>query len=144
MDDAFANNTYTVTIRWNKEELSEDQALDEFEKNAQQKLDALQKLVNRRNNLKNGTIKPDGYDPAAENAKIQDTYNDIIHLGEGYKALADQIMGYNKKTTNTNKIQRDILSEQLSLLKEMQSRYDSLREVMGDDKANNSVLSYYK
>ena len=147
MDDAFANNTYTVTIRWNKEELSEDQALDEFEKNAQQKLDTLQKLVNRRNNLKNGTIKPDGYDQAAENAKINDTYNDIIHLGEGYKALADQIMGYNKKTTNStnaNKIQRDILSEQISLLKEMQSRYDSLREVMGDDKAQSSVLSYYK
>ena len=144
MDDAFANNTYTVTIRWNKEELSEDQALDEFEKNAQQKLDTLQKLVNRRNNLKNGTIKPDGYDQTAENAKINDTYNDIIHLGEGYKALADQIMGYNKKTTNTNKIQRDILSEQISLLKEMQSRYDSLREVMGDDKAQSSVLSYYK
>ena len=144
MDDAFANNTYTVTIRWNKEELSEDQALDEFEKNAQQKLDTLQKLVNRRNNLKNGTIQLDGYDPIAENATINDLYNDISKLGDGYKALADQIMGYNKKTTNTNKIQRDILSEQLSLLKEMQSRYDSLREVMGDDKAQSSVLSYYK
>ena len=144
MDDAFANNTYTVTIRWNKEELSEDQALDEFEKNAQQKLDTLQKLVSRRNNLKNGTIKPDGYDPIAQNAQINDTYNDIIHLGEGYKALADQIMGYNKNATSTNKIQRDILSEQISLLKEMQSRYESLREVMGDEKAQSSVLSYYK
>ena len=33
---------------------------------------------------------------------------------------------------------------EISLLKEMQSRYDSLREVMGDDKAQSSVLSYYK
>ncbi len=147
MDDAFANNTYTVTIKWNKQELSDDQAWKEFDKNAQQSLDKLKTLVDKRNKLKNGTIKLDGYDPIAENAKINDTYNDIIHLGEGYKALADQIMGYNKKTTNstnTNKIQRDILSEQISLLKEMQSRYDSLREVMGDDKAKSSVLSYYK
>ena len=144
MDTAFANNTYTVTIRWNKEELSEDQAWNEFKKNAQQSLDKLRDLVEKRNLLKNGTMKFGGYDPIANNAQINDTYNDITQLGEGYKALADQIMGYNKKTTNTNKIQRDILSEQISLLKEMQSRYDSLREVMGDDKAQSSVLSYYK
>ena len=144
MDDAFANNTYTVTIKWNKQELSDDQAWKEFDKNAQQSLDKLKTLVDKRNKLKNGTIKLDGYDPKAENATINDLYKDISKLGDGYKALADQIMGYNKKTTNTNKIQRDILSEQLSLLKEMQSRYDSLREVMGDDKAKSSVLSYYK
>ena len=144
MDDAFANNTYTVTIKWDKQELSDDQAWKEFDKNAQQSLDKLKTLVDKRNKLKNGTIKLDGYDPRAENATINDLYNDISKLGDGYKALADQIMGYNKKTTNTNKIQRDILSEQISLLKEMQSRYDSLREVMGDDKAQSSVLSYYK
>ena len=144
MDDAFANNTYTVTIKWNKQELSDDQAWKEFDKNAQQSLDKLKTLVDKRNKLKNGTIQLDGYDPIAENATINDLYNDISKLGDGYKALADQIMGYNKKTTNTNKIQRDILSEQISLLKEMQSRYDSLREVMGDDKAQSSVLSYYK
>ena len=144
MDDAFANNTYTVTIKWDKQELSDDQAWKEFDKNAQQSLDKLKTLVDKRNKLKNGTIKLDGYDPRAENATINDLYNDISKLGDGYKALADQIMGYNKKTTNTNKIQRDILSEQISLLKEMQSRYDSLREVMGDDKAKSSVLSYYK
>lgn len=147
MDAAFANNTYTVTIKWNKQELSDDQAWKEFDKNAQQSLDKLKTLVDKRNKLKNGTIKLDGYDPIAENATINDLYNDISKLGDGYKALADQIMGYNKKTTNStnaNKIQRDILSEQISLLKEMQSRYDSLREVMGDDKAKSSVLSYYK
>ena len=147
MDAAFANNTYTVTIRWNKEELSEDQAWNEYKKNAEQKLDALKTAVEKRNLLKNGTMKFGGYDPIANNAQINDTYNDITQLGEGFKALADQIMGYNKNTTNStnaNKIQRDILSEQLSLLKEMQSRYDSLREVMGDDKAQSSVLSYYK
>ena len=144
MDDAFANNTYTVTIKWDKQELSDDQAWKEFDKNAQQSLDKLKTLVDKRNKLKNGTIQLDGYDPIAENATINDLYNDISKLGDGYKALADQIMGYNKKTTNTNKIQRDILSEQISLLKEMQSRYDSLREVMGDDKAQSSVLSYYK
>lgn len=147
MDDAFANNTYTVTIKWNKQELSDDQAWNEFKKNAQQSLDKLKDLVEKRNLLKNGTMKFGGYDPIANNAQINDTYNDITQLGEGYKALADQIMGYNKKTTNStnaNKIQRDILSEQISLLKEMQSRYDSLREVMGDDKAQSSVLSYYK
>lgn len=147
MDAAFANNTYTVTIRWNKEELSEDQAWNEYKKNAEQKLDALKTAVEKRNLLKNGTMKFGGYDPIANNAQINDTYNDIIQLGEGFKALADQIMGYNKNTTNStkaNKIQRDILSEQISLLKEMQSRYDSLREVMGDDKAKSSVLSYYK
>ena len=144
MDDAFANNTYTVTIRWDKQELSDDQAWKEFDKNAQQSLDKLKTLVDKRNKLKNGTIQLDGYDPKAENATINDLYNYISKLGDGYKALADQIMGYNKKTTNTNKIQRDILSEQISLLKEMQSRYDSLREVMGDEKAQSSVLSYYK
>ena len=63
MDDAFANNTYTVTIRWNKEELSEDQAWNEFKKNAQQSLDKLKDLVEKRNLLKNGTMKFGDYDP---------------------------------------------------------------------------------
>lgn len=41
------------------------------------------------------------------------------------------------------KAQRDILSEQISLLKEMQKRYEDLQSVMGKNDAIQSVLQYY-
>ena len=143
LDNAFANNVYTISFELAGVDSKSGYKLLNDEMKL--KLDELQRLVEMRKNLKGGNYV--GYDPVALNTEINALYKDISNMGKGYKELADQIMGYNKNTTNstnTNKIQRDILSEQISLLKEMQSRYDSLRDVMSDDKAQSSVLSYYQ
>lgn len=50
---------------------------------------------------------------------------------------------FEKQTNKAAKAQRDILSEQISLLKEMQKRYEDLQSVMGKSDAIQSVLQYY-
>lgn len=143
MDNAFANNIYTVTIKWNTQELGSDQAWNEFDKNAMQKIAELREKVSKRNKLKNGTITLEGYDPIAENAAINDLYTDITKLGEGYKELADQIMGYNKKSTEANKIQRDIQSEQIDLLDKIMAKYKELRKHKSAAEAIDVLKKYF-
>lgn len=142
LDSAFANNVYTISFKLAK--LDSDLGYDELDKQMQGKLKELQKLVTQRHNLEGGNY--DGYDPIAQNARINELYNDIAHMGKGYKEAADHIMGYdkaNKASTKSAKAQRDILSEQISLLKEMQKRYEDLQSVMGKSDAIQSVLQYY-
>lgn len=50
---------------------------------------------------------------------------------------------FEKQANKVAKAQRDILSEQISLLKEMQKRYEDLQSVMGKNDAIQSVLQYY-
>lgn len=50
---------------------------------------------------------------------------------------------FEKQANKVAKAQRDILSEQISLLKEMQKRYEDLQSVMGKSDAIQSVLQYY-
>ena len=141
LDNAFANNVYTINFV--VAGVDAKTGYSQLKKEMDSQLSRLKELVEMRKNLKGGNYV--GYDPVALNTEINALYKDISNMGKGYKELADQIMGYNKNTTNstnTNKIQRDILSEQISLLKEMQSRYDSLRDVMSDGTAQSSVLSY--
>lgn len=47
------------------------------------------------------------------------------------------------KANNTSRAQRDILSEQIALLKEMQSRYEKLQPMIGDEEAARRVRDYY-
>ena len=49
----------------------------------------------------------------------------------------------NKSNTKTLKVQRDILSEQIALLKEMQARYEKLQPMIGDEEAAKRVKAYY-
>lgn len=51
--------------------------------------------------------------------------------------------GQDKQNKKAAKEQRDILSEQIALLKEMQKRYEDLQSVMGKSDAIQSVLQYY-
>lgn len=142
LDSAFANNVYTISFKLAK--LDSDLGYDELDKQMQAKLKDLQKLVTQRHNLEGGNYA--GYDPIAQNARINELYNDITHMGKGYKEAADHIMGYdnaNKASAKSAKAQSDILSEQISLLKEMQKRYEDLQSVMGKNDAIQSVLQYY-
>ena len=93
--------------------------------------------------MKNGTITLEGYDPIAENAAINDLYTDIIHLGEGYKELADQIMGYNKKSTEANKTQRDIQSEQIDLIDKIMAKYKELRKHKSEAESVDVLRKYF-
>lgn len=51
--------------------------------------------------------------------------------------------GNGGKKNNAPKAQRDILSEQIALLKEMQSRYEKLQPMLGDEEAAKRVRDYY-
>lgn len=59
---------------------------------------------------------------------------------EGYGVDASDFITKNQKAA---KQQRDILSEQVALLKEMQQRYEKLTPLMGAEKAAKRVRDYY-
>ena len=146
MDKAFANNTYHITFTYDPIKLDPNSAYGELDANAQEQLKKLQELVTKRHNLKGGTMKLAGYNESATTREINDLYKDISQLGQGYKEAADHIMGYDKKTKNTSKTakeQRDILSERISLLKEMNKQYEQLDKYMDDDSAAQSVMKHY-
>lgn len=146
MDKAFANNTYHITFTYDPIKLDPKSAYGEFDAEAQEQLKKLQELVTKRHNLKGGTMKLAGYNEAATTREINDLYKDISQLGQGYKEAADRIMGYNKTRKNTtkhDKAQRDIISERISLLKEMNKQYEQLDKYMDDDSAAQSVMKQY-
>lgn len=146
MDKAFANNTYHITFTYDPIKLDPKSAYGEFDAEAQEQLKKLQELVTKRHNLKGGTMKLAGYNEAATTREINDLYKDISQLGQGYKEAADRIMGYNKTRKNTtkhDKAQRDIISERISLLKEMNKQYEQLDKYMDDDSAAQSVMKHY-
>ena len=147
MDKAFANNTYHITFTYDPIKLDPKSAYGEFDAEAQEQLKKLQELVTKRHNLKGGTMKLAGYNEAATTREINDLYKDISQLGQGYKEAADRIMGYNKTRKNTtkhDKAQRDILSERISLLKDMNSKYNELIKTESKETALSATRKYFK
>lgn len=147
MDKAFANNTYHITFTYDPIKLDPKSAYGEFDAEAQEQLKKLQELVTKRHNLKGGTMKLAGYNEAATTREINDLYKDISQLGQGYKEAADRIMGYNKTRKNTtkhDKAQRDILNERISLLKDMNSKYNELIKTESKETALSATRKYFK
>lgn len=146
MDKAFANNTYHITFTYDPIKLDPKSAYGEFDAEAQKQLKKLQELVTKRHNLKGGTMKLAGYNEAATTREINDLYKDISQLGQGYKEAADRIMGYNKIRKNTTKhdrVQRDIINERISLLKDMSSEYQKLIKYEGEEQATADVRKHF-
>ena len=146
MDKAFANNTYHITFTYDPIKLDPKSAYGEFDAEAQEQLKKLQELVTKRHNLKGGTMKLAGYNESATTREINDLYKDISQLGQGYKEAADRIMGYNKTRKNTtkhDKAQRDILSERISLLKDMSSEYQKLIKYESEEQATADVRKHF-
>ena len=147
MDKAFANNTYHITFTYDPIKLDPKSAYGEFDAEAQEQLKKLQELVTKRHNLKGGTMKLAGYNEATTTREINDLYKDISQLGQGYKEAADRIMGYNKTRKNTtkhDKAQRDILNERISLLKDMNSKYNELIKTESKETALSATRKYFK
>lgn len=146
MDKAFANNTYHINFTYDHIKLDPKSAYGEFDAEAQEQLKKLQELVTKRHNLKGGTMKLAGYNEAATTREINDLYKDISQLGQGYKEAADRIMGYNKIRKNTTKhdrVQRDIINERISLLKDMSSEYQKLIKYEGEEQATADVRKHF-
>lgn len=146
MDKAFANNTYHITFTYDPIKLDPKSAYGEFDAEAQEQLKKLKELVTKRHNLKGGTMKLAGYNEAATTREINDLYKDISQLGQGYKEAADRIMGYNKIRKNTTKhdrVQRDIINERISLLKDMSSEYQKLIKYEGEEQATADVRKHF-
>lgn len=139
LDNAFANNVYTISFKLAG--VDSKTGYKQLNDEMKLQLNELQELVEMKKNLEGGNYE--GYDPVALNAKINELYKDISEMGKGYKELANRIMGYNKASKTAAKVQRDILSEQVALLKEMQKRYEDLRSIMGEQDAKTNVLAYY-
>ena len=139
MDKAFANNTYHITFTYDPIKLDPKSAYGEFDAEAQEQLKKLQELVTKRHNLKGGTMKLAGYNEAATTREINDLYKDISQLGQGYKEAADRIMGYNKH----DRVQRDIINERISLLKDMSSEYQKLIKYEGEEQATADVRKHF-
>lgn len=59
------------------------------------------------------------------------------------KEVGGQSNSNRNRTNNAAQAQRDILSEQIALLKEMQSRYEKLQPMLGDEEAAKRVRDYY-
>ena len=143
MDKAFANNTYTITIKTGT--LDFDTAFDQYDKEAKAKLKELEKEIYKRNHANSASIKIQGYDAVQTNALIQDLYNDLV--AAGYKKEADAILGLDKARKSSAKSamqQRDILQEQISLLKEMQEQYEKLTPLMSEENAAKRVMDEYR
>lgn len=72
---------------------------------------------------------------------------DLKALFDDYKKMATDLalsLGVNPFEKTQAKQNRDILSEQIALLKEMQTRYEKLRTLMRPQDAADNVLEYYK
>lgn len=146
MDKAFANDTYHITFTYDPIKLDPKSAYGKFDAEAQEQLKNLQGLVTKRHNLKGGTMKLAYYNEAATTREINDLYKDISQLGQGYKEAADRIMGYNKIRKNTTKhdrVQRDIINEHISLLKDMSSEYQKLIKYEGEEQATADVRKHF-
>lgn len=133
---AFENKTYNVTIKTNG--LDFLSASKEEKKTMDVQLARLKELVAERDRANRATIKLDNYDALQVNAEINTLRKNLTAAGYDLSS----IFGTNKNKAAA-KAQRDILSEQISLLKEMQKRYEDLQSVMGKSDAIQSVLQYY-
>ena len=132
---AFDNKTYNFTIKTNG--LDFLSASKEEKKTMDVKLDRLKQLVAERDRSNRATRKLDNYDPIQVNAEINTLRKELTSVGYDLSSI------FEKNKNKAYKAQRDILSEQISLLKEMQKRYEDLQSVMGKSDAIQSVLQYY-
>lgn len=132
---AFDNKTYNFTIKTNG--LDFLSASKEEKKTMDVKLDRLKQLVEERDRSNRATRKLDNYDPIQVNAEINTLRKELTSVGYDLSSI------FEKNKNKASKAQRDILSEQISLLKEMQKRYEDLQSVMGKSDAIQSVLQYY-
>lgn len=72
---------------------------------------------------------------------------DVKAIIEEYRKAATELavsLGVNPFEKSQAKQTRDLLAEQISLLKEMQSRYEKLRMLMRPEDAADNVLEYYR
>ena len=81
--------------------------------------------------------------------KVGDTVDtkDVKAIIEEYRKAATELavsLGVNPFEKSQAKQTRDLLAEQISLLKEMQSRYEKLRMLMRPGDAADNVLEYYR
>lgn len=131
---AFDNKTYNVTIKTNG--LDFLSASKEEKKTMDVQLARLKELVAERDRANRATIKLDNYDALQVNAEINTLRKQLTAAGYDLSSIF-------KKNKAAAKAQRDILSEQISLLKEMQERYEKLRKLMSDTDAAQNVKASF-
>ena len=142
LDNAFANNVYTISFV--VAGVDAKTGYSQLKKEMDSQLSRLQELVEMRRNLKGGNYV--GYDPVALNTEINALYKDISNMGKGYKELANRIMGYDKAnnaSANSAKAQRDILQEQIDLLDKITAKYKELRKHKSAAEAVDVLKKYF-
>lgn len=132
---------------------------DDVAKSAKAWAELEKRLVNIRKYSKTINLQDTNYDSIKKMFKAGDipsvmtevSIDSLIKKTREYKKAATeasiQAFGVNpfeKQDKQSQKEKRDILSEQVQLLKEMQKRYEALVKYQDDGTAVNSVMSQYK
>lgn len=149
----FSSHTYKLGIEY--EDLGDKDAFKDFleegdtkaaaYKRAKEIAERLRNAMDSEFNQKQSGLTEEQWKNAFGIAEVVDKKTLIRYYEE--QAKANKVMaesaGWREKKTGS-KAERDIWSERISVLKEMQSRYEKLNQLMGENAAIEQTLSAFK
>lgn len=142
IDDYFRNNDFTVKMKLDWSETDPKTGYKDYKKTAEEYVNEYVDWYNsiqEYNKARGRGNQWHNYDILNANRQLERVKKQLIELGAYELALSK----VNKNNSSAQKIQRDILSEQIALLREMQSRYEDLLPLMGTGDAAKKVMQDY-
>ena len=142
IDDYFRNNDFTVKMKLDWSETDPKTGYKDYKKTAEEYVNEYVDWYNsiqEYNKARGRGNQWQNYDILNANRQLERVKKQLIELGAYELALSK----VNKNNSSAQKTQRDILSEQIALLREMQSRYEDLLPLMGIGDAAKKVMQDY-
>lgn len=142
IDDYFRNNDFTVKMKLDWSETDPKTGYKDYKKTAEEYVNEYVDWYNsiqEYNKARGRGNQWQNYDILNANRQLERVKKQLIELGAYELALSK----VNKNNSSAQKTQRDILSEQIALLREMQSRYEDLLPIMGTGDAAKKVMQDY-
>ena len=142
IDDYFRNNDFTVKMKLDWSETDPKTGYKDYKKTAEEYVNEYVDWYNsiqEYNKARGRGNQWQNYDILNANRQLERVKKQLIELGAYELALSK----VNKNNSSAQKTQRDILSEQIALLREMQSRYEDLLPLMGTGDAAKKVMQDY-
>ena len=142
IDDYFRNNDFTGKMKLDWSETDPKTGYKDYKKTAEEYVNEYvdwYNAIQEYNKAKGRGNQWENYDILNANRQLERVKKQLVELG--YYELA--LSKVNQKNTSAQKAQRDILSEQIALLREMQSRYEDLLPLMGTGDAAKKVMQDY-
>lgn len=142
IDEYFRNNDFTVKMKLDWSATDPKTGYKDYKKTAEEYVSEYvdwYNAIQEYNKAKGRGNQWENYDILNANRQLERVKKQLVELG--YYELA--LSKVNQKNTSAQKAQRDILSEQIALLREMQSRYEDLLPLMGTGDAAKKVMQDY-